>query len=65
MMQLAADMFVGTEAPVGYGHEYASADYQQSWLKLTEPKGWSLKELEQLRTFFAKRDKRKTMNKDL
>src|SRR5699024_1362885 len=65
MMQLVADTFVGTEAPAGYGHEYASVDYMRSWLELTEPPGWSRKELERLRAFFAKKDERTTQSKDL
>jgi uncharacterized membrane protein len=34
MLQLAADMVVGT-APPGFGHEYATADYNNAWLALT------------------------------
>jgi uncharacterized membrane protein len=51
MLQLAADMVVGT-APSGFGHEYAPADYIEAWLALTEPEGWTPSELERLRTEF-------------
>lgn len=51
MLQLAADMLVGT-APTGFGHEYAPAHYIDAWLALTEPAGWSEAELERLRGLF-------------
>jgi uncharacterized membrane protein len=51
MLQLAADMMVGT-APTGFGHEYAPAHYIDAWLALTEPQGWSEAELERLRGLF-------------
>jgi uncharacterized membrane protein len=47
MLQLAADMVVGT-APPGFGHEYAPEDYLEAWRALTEPEGWSRAELERL-----------------
>ncbi|MDR8390027.1 alpha/beta-hydrolase family protein [Aliifodinibius sp. S!AR15-10] len=58
-LQLVADMLLSTEAPKGYGHEYASSDYLQSWLELTEPKNWSNEELDRLRSFFDERGARK------
>jgi uncharacterized membrane protein len=51
MLQLAADMMVGT-APVGYGHEFAPAHYLEAWLALTEPPDLSATELERLRSRF-------------
>ena len=51
MLQLAADMMVGT-APTGFGHEYAPGHYIDAWLALTEPGGWSEPELERLRGLF-------------
>ncbi|MBP6723186.1 MAG: alpha/beta-hydrolase family protein [Halioglobus sp.] len=51
MLQLAADMVVGT-APRGFGHEYAPADYIEAWLALAEPEGWTPSELERLRGLF-------------
>lgn len=64
-LQLVADMLLSTEAPTGYGHEYASVDYLTSWLALTEPKGWNQGELNRLRAFFEERDERKTESKNL
>jgi len=52
MLQLAADMMVGT-APSGYGHEYAPAHYIDAWFALTEPLGWNEADLNRLRELFA------------
>jgi uncharacterized membrane protein len=51
MLQLAADMMVGT-APKGFGHEYAATDYIDAWLALTEPEGWSESGIARLRARF-------------
>lgn len=64
-LQLVADMLLSTDAPTGYGHEYASVDYLRSWMALTEPEGWSGEELDRLRTYFRERDERITENKNL
>ncbi len=52
MLQLAADMIVGT-APTGFGHQYAAADYIDAWLALTEPPDWPPSEVERLKEVFA------------
>jgi uncharacterized membrane protein len=54
MLQLAADMVVGT-APTGFGHEYAHEDYIDAWLGLTEPDGWTATDVERLKDFFRSR----------
>lgn len=54
MMQLAADMVVGT-APTGFGHEYAPEHYIDAWLALTEPEGWSESEIARLKALFKAR----------
>ncbi len=51
MLQLAADMIVGT-APPGFGHEYAADDYIDAWLAVTEPPGWSEEQIERLKRLF-------------
>lgn len=53
-LQLAADVMTGN-APRGYGHEYAAEHYFDSWLALTEPRGWSRQELAEMRAFFKYR----------
>jgi uncharacterized membrane protein len=54
MLQLAADMVVGT-APTGFGHEYAPEHYIDAWLALTEPEGWTASDVERLKDFFRSR----------
>ncbi len=51
MLQLLADMMVGT-APPGFGHEYAATDYIDAWIALTEPEGWEASEIQRLRRLF-------------
>ena len=51
MLQLAADMVVGT-APRGFGHEFAPADYIEAWLALAEPEGWTPSEVARLQRVF-------------
>lgn len=53
MLQLAADMLVGT-APKGFGHEYAATHYLDAWMALMQPEGWSEEELERLRALFER-----------
>lgn len=40
-IQLMADMFMSTAAPIGYGHVYAPAHYIDAWVQVTNVRGWS------------------------
>lgn len=51
MLQLAADMAVGSTPP-GFGHIFAAKHYIDAWLALTEPKGWTEDRLNRLRALF-------------
>lgn len=54
MVQLAADIAAGVNAtPIGHGHNFAPADYIDSWIALTEPAGWSDADTERLKVLFA------------
>lgn len=55
MLQLAADMGAGS-APTGYGHEYAAEHYHDAWLAMTEPAGWTSRELARLRQWHRSSD---------
>lgn len=55
MLQLAADMIVGT-APMGYGHSYSHRDYIAAWMGLTEPSGWSEADLSRLIEHFEQKE---------
>jgi uncharacterized membrane protein len=54
MVQVAADLAAGTEAaPLGYGHNFAPADYIDAWVALTEPRGWTAGDSRRLKSLFA------------
>ncbi|MGY6629898.1 MAG: alpha/beta hydrolase [Wenzhouxiangella sp.] len=48
-LQLAADIAAADNAPVGYGHTYATEHYLDTWYHLTEPAGWDEARLARLR----------------
>jgi len=51
---LGADFFQGTgAAPMGYGHDYAPADYIDAWRALTEPAVWTDDDSRRLKLVFA------------
>lgn len=57
-LQLAFDMAIGLEVPIGHGHLYAHVDHIDPWLAVTEPPGWTQDRLEVLRAHFRARQSR-------
>ncbi|MGE3872994.1 MAG: alpha/beta hydrolase [Parvibaculaceae bacterium] len=55
MLQLALDMAVATSTPMGYGHVYAPEHYVDAWIAVTDPKGWTSDQIEQLKRHLARR----------
>lgn len=53
-LQLALDMFMALEAPVGYGHVYAPAHYIDAWIEVTDVRGWSPEVIAQLKQHLSK-----------
>jgi uncharacterized membrane protein len=49
LLQLKADMFMSTAAPIGYGHVYAPEHYIDAWLEVTDVRGWSPDEIARLK----------------
>jgi uncharacterized membrane protein len=41
MLQLAVDMAVATNTPMGYGHVYAPEHYVDAWVAVTDVRHWS------------------------
>jgi uncharacterized membrane protein len=41
MLQLAVDMLMANQTPIGYGHVFAPAHYVDAWLTLMDVQGWS------------------------
>lgn len=53
MLQLALDMAVATNTPMGFGHVYAPEHYVDAWVAVTDVRDWSAKALAQLKTHLA------------
>ena len=49
MLQLGLDMAVAASTPLGYGHVYAPAHYIDTWIAVTDVKGWSSDDLARLK----------------
>lgn len=39
-LQIACDLPMATSVPIGYGHNYAPAEYLEAWIAVTEPTYW-------------------------
>lgn len=55
MLQLALDMAVGTNTPLGYGHVYAPQHYVDAWIAVTDVRDWSPDALAGLKTYLLER----------
>jgi uncharacterized membrane protein len=55
LFQLMLDMFMATEAPIGYGHVYAPAHYIDAWIEVTDIRDWSPERIERLKQHLSKR----------
>lgn len=54
LLQLALDMFMATDAPIGFGHVYAPAHYIDAWVEVTEVRDWSPEQITQLKQHLSK-----------
>lgn len=54
-LQLAFDMAIALEVPIGHGHVYAHVDHVDPWLAITDPPGWTPERLQALRDHFLAR----------
>jgi uncharacterized membrane protein len=54
LLQLAADKFMATAAPIGHGHVYAPAHYVNAWIEVTDVRGWSHEEIARLKKHLSK-----------
>ena len=55
LFQLMVDMFMSTDAPIGYGHVYAPAHYIDAWIEVTDVRNWSAEEIKRLKQHLSKR----------
>ncbi|WP_414717134.1 alpha/beta-hydrolase family protein [Tardiphaga sp. 42S5] len=53
-LQLVADKFMATAAPIGHGHVYAPAHYIDAWIEVTDVRGWSPDEIARLKQHLSK-----------
>lgn len=53
-LQLMADKFMATAAPIGYGHVYAPAHYVDAWIEVTDVRAWSSDEVSRLKQHLSK-----------
>ena len=49
MLQIALDMAVATNTPMGYGHVYAPEHYVEAWVAVTDVRHWSPEALARLK----------------
>jgi uncharacterized membrane protein len=52
-LQLALDMAVGLNVPIGYGHYFAPQHYIDAWAAVTAPEGWTPAGIDRLKAHFA------------
>jgi len=49
MLQLAVDIAAADNAPIGYGHAYATEHYIDAWIAVSAPEGWSDTQIDHLK----------------
>jgi uncharacterized membrane protein len=54
MLQLMLDMFMSTDAPIGFGHVYAPEHYIDAWVEVSDVRGWSPEEIARLKGHLSK-----------
>lgn len=60
MLQLALDMAVATNTPMGFGHVYAPEHYVDAWVAVTDVGDWSAEALAQLKQQLAAKARKTT-----
>ena len=49
MLQLLVDIAAADNAPIGFGHAYATEHYIDAWLEVSAPEGWDADALARLK----------------
>ncbi len=50
--QIAFDIPMATNVPLGYGHNFAPTNYIDAWIEVTQPKNWNTADTENLKAHF-------------
>ncbi len=51
-LQIAFDIPMATSVPLGYGHNFAPAEYIDAWIEVTQPKNWTDSDTEKVKAHF-------------
>ena len=55
-LQIGFDLPMATSVPIGFGHNYAPADYIDAWIAVTDPPNWSDEATARLKVLFEAKD---------
>jgi len=55
-LQVGFDLATSTSVPVGFGHNYAPAEYVDAWVEVTQPADWTADDSTRLKSLFAERE---------
>ena len=51
--QIGFDIPMATSVPLGYGHNFAPANYIDAWIEVTQPRNWSAEDTAKLKSHFV------------
>jgi uncharacterized membrane protein len=51
-LQIAFDIPMATSVPLGYGHNFAPAEYIDAWIEVTRPDNWSSSDTQKVKAHF-------------
>ena len=52
-LQVGFDLPMATSVPIGYGHNFAPANYIDAWIEVTQPTAWSNEDTDRLKQHFT------------
>ena len=52
-LQVGFDVPMATSVPIGYGHNFAPANYIDAWIEVTQPADWTPEATQRLKQHFA------------
>lgn len=58
LFHMTVDLALANRAPIGFGHRYAPGDFIEAWIAVTDPTGWTTREISRLKEKFSTRAQR-------